>query len=119
VSFNINPGFDRPTAVVDRPNDKALGFAFEYAMARPYPCFMRLEFVGDTPPLTIEYYVATPESGKRIARRIAIAQPLKVPRSRKGGIRFDARPARSAWVDVSGQIIVPAPVYAVNVSAGA
>merc|ERR1712097_83437 len=73
VSFNINPQFDRPTATVDKPND-ALGFTFEYAMAREYPCFMRIEFM-DGSPLTIEYYVSNVEDGKkRVAWRLAIAQ---------------------------------------------
>ena len=80
VTFNINPSFERPTATVDRPKTKRLGFTFEYAMVRPYPCFMRVEFADGGAPLSIEYRVSDAKAGeRRIARRIAID-----PRKLKG-----------------------------------
>ena len=111
VGFNINPSYDKATQTVNRPNDKRLGFAFGYAMGRPYPCVMTVEFEGDTmPPLTINYYVsnvasAGAESGC-VARRLAIPQPLtKVKRKSTRGKAvwsvLDANEfekARDAWV---------------------
>jgi hypothetical protein len=103
VSFNINPSFNRPTAVVDKPNDKSLGFTFEYAMARKFPCFMKVEFAdGLAPGLTIEYSVQTPADGKGcVAHRLAIA-PSKLKKrmkDKKGGLTVEAKDcARSLWV---------------------
>ena len=99
VSFNINPSFDRPTETVDRPNDQKLGFAFEYAMARDYPCFMSVEF-AEGPPLTIEYWVSSPNDGsRRVARRLAIA-PAALRKAKKKGLTVDVTEgARSMWVE--------------------
>ena len=98
VSFNINPSFDRPSETVDRPNDQKLGFAFEYAMAREYPCFMSVEF-AEGPPLTIEYWVRSPNDGsRRVARRLAIAPASR--KAKRKGLTVDATEgARSMWVE--------------------
>ena len=98
VSFNINPSFDRPSETVERPNDQKLGFAFEYAMAREYPCFMSVEF-AEGPPLTIEYWVRSPNDGsRRVARRLAIAPASR--KAKRKGLTVDATEgARSMWVE--------------------
>lgn len=55
VDFNINPGYDKPTAAVStRPlnsshddgafDKKTNTFSFEYAMAREFPCWMTVVF---------------------------------------------------------------------------
>ena len=109
VTFNINPSFERPTATVDRPKTKRLGFTFEYAMVRPYPCFMRVEFADGGAPLSIEYRVSDAKAGeRRIARRIAIdprklkgQKPQGQARQRKGvATTIDlSEGARSVWVE--------------------
>lgn len=69
VDFNINPGYAKPTATAKEPNDKSLGFAFEYAMARAYPCHMTVHFKPELglPKLIIEHYVRDePKTSRRI-----------------------------------------------------
>ena len=58
VDFNINPGYAKPTSTAKEPNNK-LGFTFEYAMARAYPCHMTVHFKPELglPKLVIEHYV--------------------------------------------------------------
>ena len=105
VTFNINPSYDRPTAIVDRPNDKVLGYTFDYAMGREYPCVVRVEFV-ERPPLTIEYFVrdcCKESSGecRQVAWRLAVPAPptTKGKMLSKKGIVVDvAEKARSLWV---------------------
>eukprot|EP00966_Prymnesium_polylepis_P264307 6105728-Prymnesium_polylepis.1 len=57
VGFNINPDYDQPTATLDRPSDPQRGFTFEYAMGRPYSCFIALEWAQgvELPPVLIEF----------------------------------------------------------------
>ena len=59
VDFNINPGYSKPTSTAKEPTDKSLGFTFEYAMARAYPCHMTVHFKSDLglPKLVIEHFV--------------------------------------------------------------
>lgn len=74
VDFNINPGYSKPTATSKEQNDKALGFTFEYAMARAYPCYMTVHFRPELslPKLVIEYCVSDePKTSRRV-----LIQPL-------------------------------------------
>jgi hypothetical protein len=72
VDFNINPGFDKPTATVSKKDAKNQGklYEFEYSMARRFPCFMIISFGSEDisnsassavnatlPKLKIEYMV--------------------------------------------------------------
>lgn len=69
VDFNINPGYSKPTATVKEANNKSLGYAFEYAMARAYPCHMTVHFKPELglPKLVIEHYVRDePKTSRRI-----------------------------------------------------
>ena len=69
VDFNINPGYSKPTASLKESNDKTLGFTFEYAMARAYPCHMTIHFKSELglPKLVIEHYVQDePKTTRRI-----------------------------------------------------
>eukprot|EP01052_Picozoa_sp_SAG31_P034153 SAG31_NODE_3950_length_3724_cov_3.097655_1_plen_936_part_00 len=73
VSFNINPDYSKPTATLSAANGR--GWTFEYAMARPYPCFVRIDWshaVG-LPPLVLEYYVQ--DDKQKFCRRLAIELP--------------------------------------------
>ena len=74
VEFNINPGYSKPTATSKEQNDKSLGFTFEYAMARAYPCYITVHFRPELslPKLVIEYYVSDePKTSRRM-----LIQPL-------------------------------------------
>jgi len=83
VDFNINPGYSKPTATAKEPNNKSLGFTFEYAMARTYPCFMTAHFCGEVGlQLSIQYQV---QEVAKVARRVIIEftgppprRPIKV-----------------------------------------
>ena len=82
VSFNINPGYDKPTAVLKAPNGSGGVWSFEYAMARPYPCEMTVHFQPQMglPPLTIEYYV---QQERKFMRRVAIELPAAAAKPRR------------------------------------
>mmetsp|Transcript_3695 Transcript_3695/g.9396 ORF Transcript_3695/g.9396 Transcript_3695/m.9396 type:complete len:1002 (+) Transcript_3695:77-3082(+) len=70
VDFNINPGYSKPTASCRDATDKKLGFTFEYAMARPFPCVITAHSAKEVGiVLTINYTVQT---SARFARRIII-----------------------------------------------
>ena len=58
VGFNINPGYDKPTATVTAPRRDG-AFAFEFAMGRGYPNVLTVKFKPElgAPPLIIDYYV--------------------------------------------------------------
>lgn len=103
VDFNINPGFSKPTASAKEPNDKKLGFTFEYSMARSYPCVMTVHFSSDLglPKLQINYCVI---EASKVDRRIIIEMPAEgKAKSRPGLVVFEAGseedvPARNGWV---------------------
>eukprot|EP00397_Hematodinium_sp_SG-2012_P004277 GEMP01004288.1.p1 GENE.GEMP01004288.1~~GEMP01004288.1.p1 ORF type:complete len:1118 (+),score=289.91 GEMP01004288.1:86-3439(+) len=107
VDFNINPGYSKPTASLNAANDKVLGFAFNYAMARGYPCVMTLHFEdGVVPDVRIDYHVQDVSSVKRRII-IEVPQPTQhtqhtVPggarRAQKGAVIFDASPPRNGWL---------------------
>jgi len=110
VGFNINPDYDQPTATLDRPSDPQRGFTFEYAMGRPYSCFIALEWAQgvELPPVLIEFRVQ-PEP--RVARRLAFERPEaqaaskpSKPRARRR-VTIEARTPRSAWVRRSGEVV--------------
>lgn len=123
VTFNINPGYDRPTASLDRPNDKVAGydaFCFEYSMGRPFPCHIAADFApaSGLAPLTIEYRVVPPDAmppqvGRTeraiFYRRLAIVLPIAASglRGRKRPVVVNAEdgPASSAWVLTSGTVV--------------
>lgn len=108
VSFNINPSFDRQTEVVEHANDSHLGFTFEYAMARPYPCHLKVEFAKDVPPLTIEYRVRTLEDFQGMpcfSRRVAIDMPIKLRGKRQTPLVVNAEESPcSVWITRSGEV---------------
>uniref|UniRef100_A0A0G4ICS9 Kinesin motor domain-containing protein n=1 Tax=Chromera velia CCMP2878 TaxID=1169474 RepID=A0A0G4ICS9_9ALVE len=66
ATFNINPGFSKPTATVQGKDAGKGGteFSFEYAMARPFPCYVTL-FWKDSllplPPVELQYVVQQAE----------------------------------------------------------
>lgn len=103
VEFNINPGFNKPTAIVTEATKKN-GFSFEYAMARSYPCYMTVYFQGDLslPRLQIEFEV---QEVSRLSRRIVVQFPgskcLFRPADRP--IIFDADPPRNGWLRCAGR----------------
>lgn len=85
VEFNINPSFAKPTAVQKRSNDKKLGYSFNYAMTRSYPCIITIHFetltirkvtsetkvkVVKFPPLVIQYRVRNDITKRRIVLEI-------------------------------------------------
>mmetsp|Transcript_104119 Transcript_104119/g.333880 ORF Transcript_104119/g.333880 Transcript_104119/m.333880 type:complete len:1050 (-) Transcript_104119:186-3335(-) len=103
VDFNINPGYSKPTATSKEPKNKQLGYAFEYAMARSYPCWMTIHFQGalGLPKVLLEFDV---QERPKVARRIVI----QLPSNEKGGFRasdtisFDAALPRNAWIRCAG-----------------
>lgn len=102
VDFNINPGYSKPTASVKEPTEKKLGFAFEYAMARAYPCFISVFFSKESglPNLAIQYVV---QEEAKVTRRIVLDMPL-VSRNRPGReIIFQAHPPRNGWIRFDGE----------------
>jgi predicted esterase len=85
VAFNINPGYDKPTVVLQAPNSNGGVWSFDYAMARSYPCHITVHFRQQTglPSLKIEYYV---QETSKFMRRIAIELPAgQVNKSRRRG----------------------------------
>eukprot|EP00913_Durusdinium_trenchii_P012068 g11336.t1 len=101
VDFNINPGYAKPTATAKEPNDKSLGFAFEYAMARAYPCHMTVHFKPELglPKLIIEHYVRDePKTSRRILIQLPQPRmpPAGAPRVTEKQVTFDAEPRRSS-----------------------
>ena len=107
VSFNINPGYDKPTAVLKAPNGSGGVWSFEYAMARPYPCEMTVQFQPQMglPPLTIEYYV---QQERKFMRRVAIelpaasAKPRRAVGKGKGGIVLEEEHCTSSGWFLAG-----------------
>eukprot|EP00746_Dinoflagellata_sp_MGD_P010397 gnl/MRDRNA2_/MRDRNA2_121442_c0_seq1.p1 gnl/MRDRNA2_/MRDRNA2_121442_c0~~gnl/MRDRNA2_/MRDRNA2_121442_c0_seq1.p1 ORF type:complete len:1077 (-),score=162.84 gnl/MRDRNA2_/MRDRNA2_121442_c0_seq1:201-3431(-) len=90
VDFNINPSYSKPTATTKDPNDKRLGFAFEYSMARTYPCVMTVHFLSslNIPKLQINYEVV---EAPKVARRIIVEVPAeRETNSRAGIVVFEA-----------------------------
>merc|ERR1711904_720990 len=90
VDFNINPGFSKPTSSAKEPNDKSLGFTYEYSMARTYPCVMTVHFSSGLglPKLQINYEVV---AASKVARRIIVEMPTKCEaKSRPGVVVFEA-----------------------------
>ncbi|CAK9018797.1 unnamed protein product [Durusdinium trenchii] len=103
VDFNINPGYAKPTATAKEPNDKSLGFAFEYAMARAYPCHMTVHFKPELglPKLIIEHYVRDePKTSRRILIQLPQPRmpPAGAPRVTEKQVTFDADPPQNAWL---------------------
>ena len=74
VSFNINPGYKKPTATLAAPNGTRGRWSFDYAMARPYPCEITLQFKNGLPPLTLKYRV---QDQTKFARRLAVELSLE------------------------------------------
>jgi len=117
VDFNINPGFNKPTSSLRETNSQKLGFAFEYAMARPYPCIMTIHFKKELclPKVIVNFKV---QEEAHVARRIIVEFLKQAPRNgsgdaggRPGGygicrqkeaVVFDADPPRSGWVHCRG-----------------
>jgi len=104
VDFNINPGYSKPTASQKSPNNKKLGFAFEYAMARPYPCFMTLHFAPSLklPKVLLEFEV---QEAPKLSRRLIIQSPSE--RDEAGGWRpsdfvtVEAECPKNCWIRCS------------------
>jgi len=102
VDFNINPGYAKPTSTAKEPNNK-LGFTFEYAMARAYPCHMTVHFKPELglPKLVIEHYV---RDEAKTCRRILLQlpnprlPPSGAPRITEKEVAFDADPPENAWL---------------------
>ncbi|CAE7223635.1 kif4 [Symbiodinium sp. CCMP2592] len=103
VDFNINPGYSKPTSTAKEPSDKSLGFTFEYAMARAYPCHMTVHFKSDLglPKLVIEHYV---RDEAKTSRRVLLQlphprlPPAGAPRITEKEVVFDADPPQNAWL---------------------
>ncbi|CAJ1372941.1 unnamed protein product [Effrenium voratum] len=103
VDFNINPGYSKPTASLKESNDKTLGFTFEYAMARAYPCHMTIHFKSELglPKLVIEHYVQDePKTTRRILLQLPQVRlpPSGAPRITEKETVFDADPPQNAWL---------------------
>jgi len=103
VDFNINPGYSKPTATVKEANNKSLGYAFEYAMARAYPCHMTVHFKSELglPKLVIEHYVRDePKTSRRILLQLPHPRlpPAGAPRITEKEVAFDADPPENAWL---------------------
>mmetsp|Transcript_45883 Transcript_45883/g.109262 ORF Transcript_45883/g.109262 Transcript_45883/m.109262 type:complete len:1009 (-) Transcript_45883:195-3221(-) len=98
VDFNINPDYSKPTAMVKEITK--LGYSFEYAMARPYPCVITVHFIKEVAmTLTVNYIV---QAVDRFARRIVLELPAG-PRSTKiepvvALPWSDAQAPRNVWV---------------------
>jgi len=107
VDFNINPSYNKPTASAKEPNDKRLGFTYEYSMARRYPCVMTVHFLSglDLPKLQINYEVV---EAPKLARRIIVEVPAEREQNyRLGVVVFEAGahedvPPRNGWVRCKG-----------------
>ena len=89
VSFNINPGYKKPTATLAAPNGAHGRWSFDYAMARPYPCEITLQFKNGLPPLTLKYWV---QDQTKFARCLAIELPLELKAT--GGASYRGGGAR-------------------------
>jgi len=115
VDFNINPGYDKPTATASTGplsssngssafDKKTKTFSFEYAMAREFPCWMTVVFDGDKglmgwKRLVIPYQVQS-WSGC-FGRRIVIQLPLCVGDTTEVGPKRDIvlqRAGCNVWV---------------------
>ena len=95
VDFNINPGYAKPTSTAKEPNNK-LGFTFEYAMARAYPCHMTVHFKPELglPKLVIEHYV---RDEAKTCRRILLQ--LRGMQSLRHAVDFKGRVGRQhVWM---------------------
>lgn len=94
VDFNINPGYHKPTASVKEVKNKSMGFTFEYAMGRCYPCVMTIHFDRGLPKLVIRYYVQDNPTARRVI--LEIAQPP--PQRNNREIAFEADVPRNGWI---------------------
>jgi len=71
VEFNINPGYNKPTAVVNKNDTKKENvYRFEYAMARTFPCFITIFFENTPMPNILIPYVV--QKDKCFRRRIVV-----------------------------------------------
>jgi len=97
VDFNINPGYSKPTASINKPDRKGV-FAFSYAMGREFPCVITVHFFEGVGlgPVNIDYTV---QSAKQTHYRIVLDIPknLSVERRPKQ-IEVPADPPRSVWI---------------------
>jgi len=98
VDFNINPGYNKPTASVREPEAKA-GAVFEYSMGRRFPCYITVHFRTELnlPSIEIQYSV---QDTSKTARRIIVDLPVSGSTLRRPKqVDFEAEPARNGWVN--------------------
>ena len=102
VSFNINPSYAKPTAVVKNLGQQKT-FTFEQTHSFEYPCFATIHFSQalSLAPLCVEYVtqMAKPQQSKRYVVEVPVAHSSATVRFRKDDVVV-VRPEESGegWI---------------------
>ena len=77
VDFNINPGYDKPTARVTKP-ERGVGFALERTLGFTYPCFATLHFAEElgVGSVLVQYFTQVGVRGLRVPRASSLSTCL-------------------------------------------
>eukprot|EP00656_Telonema_subtile_P027759 TRINITY_DN2992_c0_g1_i2.p1 TRINITY_DN2992_c0_g1~~TRINITY_DN2992_c0_g1_i2.p1 ORF type:complete len:607 (-),score=135.32 TRINITY_DN2992_c0_g1_i2:313-2133(-) len=103
VDFNINPGYPTPRdGRVRAPNHK-LGFAFEYSMARPFPCYMTISWHADLklPPVEIPYRNCAANCRHKLIIHLPATRAAGRPKKQPFQFDYEAGGNGNGWLMVS------------------